>query len=301
MAKEISALEANDTWTLQPLPPGKRAIDSKWVYKVKYHPDGSIERYKARLVAKGYTQIEGVDFHETFAPVAKLVTVRCLLAIAAARNWELHQLDVNNAFLHGDLEEDVYMKIPQGFAKQGEHRVCRLLKSLYGLRQASRNWYQKFTTSLLSIGFQKSSADHSLFLSSSGGYFVSVLIYVDDVIITGNDSTKITKLKQYLDAQFHIKDLGKLKYFLGIEVARSPVGIALSQWKYVLDILAECGLTGCKPVAFPMEQQHKLSLDLGDVCTDLGEYRRLIGRLLYLTITHPDIVTSLSLARTSVM
>ncbi|KAK3027227.1 hypothetical protein RJ639_041645 [Escallonia herrerae] len=113
MAKEISAWEANNTWTLMPLPSGKRAIDSKWVYKVKFHPDGTVERYKARLVAKGYTQIEGLDFHETFAPVAKLVTLRCLLAIASIKKWELHQLDVNNAFLHGDLEEEVYMKIPQ--------------------------------------------------------------------------------------------------------------------------------------------------------------------------------------------
>ncbi|KAK3035613.1 hypothetical protein RJ639_033205 [Escallonia herrerae] len=115
MAKEISALEANNTWTFMPLPSGKRAIDSKWVYKVKFHPDGTVERYKARHVAKGYTQIEGLDFHETFSPVAKLVTVRCLLAIASIKKWELHQLDVNNAFLHGDLEEEVYMKIPQGW------------------------------------------------------------------------------------------------------------------------------------------------------------------------------------------
>lgn len=140
MAKEISALEANHTWTLQIFPPGKRAIDSKWVYKVKYKPDRSIERYKARLVAKGYTQIEGVDFHEIFSLVTKIVTVRCLLAVAAIQNWELYQLDVNNTFLLGDLEEGVYMKIPQGFAKEGEQRVCRLQKSLFGLCQASRNW-----------------------------------------------------------------------------------------------------------------------------------------------------------------
>lgn len=275
---------------MEPLPPGKRAIDSKWVYKVKYRPDGSIECYKARLVAKGYTQIEGVDFHETFAPVAKLVTVRCLLALASIQQWELHQLDVNNAFLHGDLEEEVYMKIPQGFAKQGEQRVCRLRKSLYGLRQASRNWYHKFTTSLLDIGFRQSDADHSLFIySHTGGSIIAALIYVDDVIITGTNSARISQLKRYLDAKFHIKDLGNLKYFLGIEVARSPTGIALSQRKYVLDILTESGLTGCKPVTFPMERQHKLSLDSGDLCTDPGQYRRLVGRLLYLTITRPDI------------
>lgn len=124
MRKEIQALEENGTWILVKLPPGKRAIDSKWVYKIKYKPNGEVERYKARLVSKGYTQVEGIDFHETFAPVAKLVTVRCALAVASKKNWEVHQLDVNNAFLHGDLEEDIdiyiyiYMKIPQGFAKE---------------------------------------------------------------------------------------------------------------------------------------------------------------------------------------
>ncbi|KAK3038369.1 hypothetical protein RJ639_030269 [Escallonia herrerae] len=289
MAKEISALEANNTWTLMPLPSGKRAIDSKWVYKVKFHPDGTVERYKARLVAKGYTQIEGLDFHETFAPVAKLVTVRCLLAIASIKKWELHQLDVNNAFLHGDLEEEVYMKIPQGFSKQGENRVCRLQKSLYGLRQASRNWYHKFTQSLLVVGFIQSQSDHSLFTFARKGSFLAVLIYVDDVIVTGTDSAKISWLKHYLDTKFHIKDLGKLKYFLGIEVARSSDGIVLSQRKYVLDILTECGLTGCKPSSSPMAEQNQLDLNSGELCDDPGQYRRLIGRLLYLTITRPDI------------
>ncbi|CAH9132305.1 unnamed protein product, partial [Cuscuta epithymum] len=123
MQKEIHALEENGTWTLIHLPPGKKVVDSKWVYKIKYKPNGDIERYKARLVAKGFTQVEGIDFHETFAPVAKLVTVRCLLAVAAKHNWEVHQLDVNNAFLHGDLNEDVYMRVPQGFAKNGDTRV----------------------------------------------------------------------------------------------------------------------------------------------------------------------------------
>ncbi|KAK3035428.1 LOW QUALITY PROTEIN: hypothetical protein RJ639_032853, partial [Escallonia herrerae] len=276
MAKEISALEANNTWTLMPLPSEKRAIDSKWVYKVKFHPDGTVERYKAQLVAKGYTQIEGLDFHETFAPVAKLVTVQCLLAIASIKKWELHQLDVNNAFLHGDLEEEVYMKIPQGFSKQGENRVCRLQKSLYGLRQASRNWYHKFTQSLLVVGFIQSQSDHSLFTFACKGSFLAVLIYVDDVIVTGTDSAKISWLKHYLDTKFHIKDLGKLKYFLGIEVARSSDGIVLSQRKYVLDILTECGLTGCKPSSSPMAEQHQLDLNSGELCDDPGQYRRLI-------------------------
>ncbi|KAC9709417.1 hypothetical protein E3N88_45361 [Mikania micrantha] len=151
MKKEIKALEQNQTWSLEVLPEGKKAIDSKWVYKIKYKPNGDIERYKARLVAKGFTQMEGIDYHETFAPVAKLVTIRTVLALAVKGDWQIHQLDVNNAFLHGDLNEEVYMKIPQGFTKGRETKVCRLRKSIYGLKQASRNWFHKFTNTLMNL------------------------------------------------------------------------------------------------------------------------------------------------------
>ena len=138
MQQEIKALQSNHTWSLVPLPTHKHPIGCKWVYKIKLNPDGTVERYKARLVAKGYNQVEGIDYNETFAPVAKLTTVRVLLSLAAIRNWHLHQLDVNNAFLHGDLSEEVYMKLPPGFGRKGENRVCKLHKSLYGLKQASR-------------------------------------------------------------------------------------------------------------------------------------------------------------------
>ncbi|KAK3038220.1 hypothetical protein RJ639_029660 [Escallonia herrerae] len=161
--------------------------------------------------------------------------------------------------------------------------------SLSANSTASRNWYQKFTVALLAIGFRQSTADYSLFTFNHGGSFVVVLVYVDDVFITGTDSDCICKLKNYLDTYFHIKNLGKLKYFLGIELARPPAWIFLSQRKYVLDILAECGLTGCKPASFPMEQQHKLSNESGGICKNSKEYRRLVGRLLYLNITCPDI------------
>ncbi|CAH9090143.1 unnamed protein product [Cuscuta epithymum] len=294
MQKEITALEENKTWTLVELPPGKRVVDSKWVYKIKYKPNGDIERYKARLVARGFTQVEGIDFHDTFAPVAKLVTVRCLLAIAAKRNWIVHQLDVNNAFLHGDLSEDVYMCIPQGFLKSGDTRVCKLQKSLYGLRQASRNWHQKFTQALHGIGFRQSRADHSLFIFQQGPITTFALIYVDDVILAGNNAPHISTVKGYLDTQFSIKDLGKLKYFLGIEVARSPDSFILSQRKYTLDILEESGFLAGRPCSFPMEQNLKLRPDDNSPLVDVSSYRRLIGRLLYLTVTRPDIVYSVS-------
>ncbi|XP_022003043.1 uncharacterized protein LOC110900463 [Helianthus annuus] len=162
-------------------------------------------------VAKGFTQLEEVDYHDRFTPVAKLVTIRTLLAEAVKRNWMIQQLDVNNAFLHGDLEEEVYMKIPDGFAKQGEAHVCRLRKSIYGLKQASRNWYQKFTKALIELGFRQSKEDYSLFIYKSERSYVAALIYVDDVVIVGNDSVKIQHTKDQLDEMFSVKYMGPLK------------------------------------------------------------------------------------------
>ncbi|CAL8992943.1 unnamed protein product [Prunus brigantina] len=292
MAKELQALEQNHTWSLTSLPAGKHPIGCKWVYKVKYHSNGSVERYKARLVAKGYTQQEGLDYTETFSPTAKLVTFRCLLALAAVRNWPLHQLDVQNAFLHGDLNEEVYMTLPPGFCRQGENLVCRLHKSLYGLKQASRNWFAKFTTALRAAGFVQSLADYSLFTRSQNNSFTALLIYVDDIVITGDDPKAIQSIKDFLNVRFRIKDLGPLKYFLGIEVARSKKGIFISQRKYALEILDDAGLLGARPSPFPMEQTLRLRPDEGKPLKDATKYRRLVGRLIYLTVTRPDIAFS---------
>jgi hypothetical protein len=153
MQFELAALEANNTWSLTSLPPGKTPIGCRWIYKIKRHSDGTIECHKARLVAKGYTQLEGIDFHDTFSPTAKMITVRCLLALAAAQNWSLHQLDVHNAFLHGDLHEEIYMCPPPGLRRQGENLMCRLHKSLYGLKQASRQWFATFSAAIQAAGY----------------------------------------------------------------------------------------------------------------------------------------------------
>ncbi|KAL2928646.1 Retrovirus-related Pol polyprotein from transposon RE2 [Bienertia sinuspersici] len=287
MQKEIRALEDNNTWEMTDLPTGKKALGSRWVYKVKYNADGTVERLKARLVILGNHQVEGVDYTETFAPVAKMVTVRAFLAVAAAKNWELHQMDVHNAFLHGDLTEEVYMKPPPGFSSRG--KVCRLLKSLYGLKQAPRCWFAKLSTSLKQYGFHQSYSDYSLFTYRNGSVQLNVLVYVDDLIISGNDSSALTTFKQYLCTCFHMKDLGRLKYFLGIEVARSAEGILLCQRKYALDIITETGLLGAKPASFPIEQNHSLALARGDLLTDPERYRRLVGRLIYLSFTRPDL------------
>uniref|UniRef100_A0A2N9FY23 Reverse transcriptase Ty1/copia-type domain-containing protein n=1 Tax=Fagus sylvatica TaxID=28930 RepID=A0A2N9FY23_FAGSY len=290
MSAELSALEANHTWSLTTLPPGKHPIGCKWVYKVKLKADGSLERYKARLVAKGYTQQEGLDYSETFSPVAKFSTVRTLLAIASVQHWSLTQLDVNNAFLHGDLSEEVYMVLPPGFPSKGEtNMVCKLNKSLYGLKQASRQWFAKFSSTILKQGFVQSKSDYSLFTRTQGTTFIALLVYVDDILLASNNIEAVHSLKASLHSEFKLKDLGNLKYFLGLEVARSNKWISLCQRKYALDILSDSGMLGCKLVSTPMEQNLKLSQSDGDLLDDASLYRRLVGRLLYLTVTRPDI------------
>lgn len=243
-------------------------------------------------MVKGYTQVEGEDFNETFAPVAKMTTVCCLLTVAIAKGWELHQMDVSNAFLHGDLEEEVYMQVSNGYDTPKAGMVCRLRKSLYGLKQASRNWYSKLSQALIEYGFQESHADHSLFTYTREGKFMAVLIYVDDLVIAGNCSDTCTNFKQYLRRCFHMKDLGPLKYFLGLELARGSTALFICQHKYTLDILDECKMLDCKPSAFPMEKNQKLAVDSGPTYSDPPRYRRLIGCLIYLTITRPEITYS---------
>ncbi|KAH9689130.1 retrovirus-related pol polyprotein from transposon RE1 [Citrus sinensis] len=295
MYSELQALENNGTWTVVSLPPGKRAIGCKWVYRIKYNADGTIERYKARLVILGNKQVEGIDYTETFAPVAKLVTVRTFLAVAAARNWELHQMDVHNAFLHGELNEEVYMRLPPGFTSNESGMVCRLRKSLYGLKQAPRCWFAKLAAALKTYGFAQSSSDYSLFTLHRDNIHLLVLVYVDDIIVSGNHSEAIRVFKMYLSDCFYMKDLGPLKYFLGIEVARNPTGIFLSQRKYVLDIISEAGLLGAKPAPFPLEPNHQLALAEGLYFSDPAKYRRLVGRLIYLSATRPELSYSVHL------
>jgi len=237
--EEMEALNRNRTWDLVPLPAGKKTVGCKWVFSIKHKADGSIERYKARLVAKGYTQTYGIDYQETFSPVAKLNTVRVLLSVAANLDWPLHQFDVKNAFLHGDLKEEVYMDIPPGYISSSIGIVCWLQRALYGLKQSPRAWFGRFSIAMRKYGFQQSNSDHTLFLKRRQGKITTLIIYVDDMIITGDDSEEIYRLEKHLAMEFEMKNLGGLKYFLGIEVARSKQGIFLSQRKYVLDLLAE--------------------------------------------------------------
>lgn len=190
MESELKALEENHTWVITDLSPGKHPIDCKYVYKIKFNSDDSIERLKVRLVGKGFTQQEGIDYTETFFLVAKLVTVHVLLSVAAIKGWSLYQFDVHNAFLQGDLE-DIYMNKPPGYQKGAPHQVCKLTKSLHGLKQASRQWYSKFSHSLIAFGFHQSKADYSLFTKADGTSFTALLVYVDDIIVARNCSKSI--------------------------------------------------------------------------------------------------------------
>ena len=289
MKTELTALERTRTWKLVDLPPNIKPIGYRWVYKIKHHADGSIERFKARLVAKGYNQIKGLDYFDTYSPVAKLTTIRLVLALASIHSWHLHQLDVNNALLHGDLQEDVYLTLPPGFKSEKPNQVCKLLKSLYGLKQASRKWYEKLTSLLVQNGYTQAASNHSLFTKTTSFSFTFLLVYVDDVILAGTSLSEFSFIKNILHTSFQIKDLGQLKYFLGLEVSHSKSGISICQRKYCLDLLSDTGFTDSKLVSTPSDPSSRLHHDAITPYHDIPSYRRLVGILLYLNSTRPDI------------
>jgi len=289
MDNEIRDFNGNHTWKFVDLPPNVVTIGSKWVYKIKRHVDGTIKRFKAKLAAQGFTQTEGLDYFETFSPVAKLSTVRLLLALASIHGWHLHQLDVNNTFLHGDLNESAYMRIHQGVISPKSGKVCKLKKSLYGLKRASRQLFEKITKFLFTQGFTEAASDHTLFIKSTSTSFTVILVYVDDIILASTSLDVFDDLKAALHNTFCIKNLGPLKFFLGLEVARTSKGISLCQRKYCLELLEDVGLTSCNPASTPLDPSMRLSQDGGPPYTDITAYRRLVGILLYLTTTRPDI------------
>ncbi|WRX09055.1 Reverse transcriptase [Theobroma cacao] len=257
MNLELKDLQDNRTWTIVPLPSNSHVIGCKWIYKVKLKANGEIERYKTRLVAKGYNQIPGFDYQETFNPVAKYSTVKVFFALVATNGWSLSQSNVNNVFLNGDLDEEVYIEIPQGYVVQeecpkGSKLVYELHKFLYGLKQASKKWNAKLTTSLLQFGFNQSLVDYSLF-------------------------TMKTSITDFVA-------------LLRLEIMDIIEGISISQRKYTLDFLEEHGMLGAKPISTPIDYNHKLQKSQnGELLADPTGYRQLIGNLLYLTFSRPDI------------
>ncbi|CAJ2668892.1 unnamed protein product [Trifolium pratense] len=290
MQSEFDALQQNNTWSLVPLPANIKAIGCKWIFRIKENPDGSINKYKARLVAKGFHQLQGFDFTETFSPVVKPLTIRLILTLAISYKWSLQQLDVNNAFLNGVLEEEVYMEQPQGFENSNPSMVCKLNKALYGLKQAPRQWFDKLTTTLVRFGFQTSKCDPSLFILNKDNHIVYLLVYVDDIIITGSSSQLVTSLVHKLNSVFSLKQLGLLDYFLGIEVKHLPNStLLLTQSKYIRDLLTKTNMLESNPISTPMMSTCKLSKVGSDKFHDPSLYRSVVGSLQYATITRPEI------------
>ncbi|KAL0837105.1 hypothetical protein Bca101_088995 [Brassica carinata] len=295
MIDEINSQLQNRTWDLVNCPDITNVVGCRWVFTIKRRADGTIERYKARLVAKGYNQRPGIDYNYTFSPVVKPATIRLVLSTAVTRNWSLKQLDVTTAFLQGRLDDEVYMMQPTGFQdKDIPTAVCKLRKAIYGLKQAPRAWYNELRTFLLQSGFKNSLADASLFIFNNGGILLYMLVYVDDIIITGNSQQHITRFIASLSHRFSLKDLGDLTYFLGIECTRTASGLYLTQERYIADLLHRTNMKNAKSVATPLCSTSNLTLLTGTPLDDASEYRSVVGSLQYLSLTRPDISFSVN-------
>ncbi|GJY50237.1 ribonuclease H-like domain-containing protein [Tanacetum coccineum] len=289
MYDEYKALIDNNTWILVPRPPNVNIVRSIWLYKHKYNADGSLNRYKARLVANGRSQQQGIDCDETFSPVVKPATIRTVLSLAVSRQWPIYQLDVKNAFLHDHLTKTVYMHQPPGFTDSAHSDyVCLLQKSLYGLKQTSRAWFQRFSSYVILASFYHSKTDSSLFIFHMGPDTTYLLLYVDDIILIAWSTSLLQRIISLLHTEFAMIDLGPLNYFLGISATRTTSGIFLSQTKYATEILKQAQMLNCNPCRTPIDTEKKLGPE-GSPVTDPTLYRSLAGSLQYLTFTRPNL------------
>lgn len=296
MQHEYDSLKSNKTWDLVTLPPGKSAISCKWVFKRKCDDSGNTLRYRARLVARGFLQQPGRDYEETFAPVVKWTTLRLLMAIAARKGFQVDHLDVTTAFLYGDLQEEVYMKQPEGLVdSMHADKVCRLKKALYGLKQSARSWYTKISTTLLTLGFESLKSEPCVFRSVSTEGEVYIALYVDDLYIFSSSSARTQMLKQELEKRFVMRDLGEVQSLLNVRVRKTADGFSLDQCHYIERLLAKYGMSDCNPVATPLPVNLKLDKAEKDSCSPGNLYQELIGCLTYLaTSSRPDIAYSVS-------
>lgn len=293
--EEMDSLTRNRTWTLTELPAGRKPISCKWIFKVKPGANGEPDRYKARLVARGFTQRYGYDYTETYAPVARLNTLRAVLAVANQQRLLVHQMDVRTAFLNGQLKEEIYMVQPEGF-QQGNGLVCRLNRSIYGLKQASRAWNDRFHQFVTSIGFKRSDNDPCLYIRSSGGEKVFLILYVDDILIVGHSLKAIRIVKTLLSKQFEMVDLGAVSNFLGMHIERDVDGriMRIDQQAYLNGLLKRFGMDECRPVSTPIECHLKLQKGEEGQRTD-KPYRELVGCLMYVTLaSRPDLSASVN-------
>ena len=303
MDREIATLDHASTWSNVQQPQSKNVVGSKWLYRIKRKADSSIEKYKARLVARGFTQIYGVDYFDTYSLVAQLTTIRYILAMATRHDWNINTFDFNGAYLNGELEEgeEIYMKQPPGYEDETT-TVKRLHKSLYGLKQAGRRWYETLCKALEDLGFRITHADPGLFLYNSGDNMLILAVHVDDCILTGNSPQLMNNFKHLIHEHYTITDLGPIHWILGIKVThdRSARTLSLSQSSYIDTVLSRFKMASTNPVGCPMapgaiftkDQSPTEAQELDHMCK--VPYREAIGSLMYLAVaTRPDIAFSI--------
>lgn len=286
---EYESLIKNETWSLCDLPKNRKAISGKWVFKLKRKFNGEVDKYKARFVAKGFSQKQGFDFNETYAPVAKLPTLRILLSIAVRFDMHVHQMDVKGAFLNGDLREDIYMVQPEGYANG--NKVCKLNKAIYGLKQASRMWNEKFHGFMTRMGFKRCASDYCLYTKFKNGIRCYILLNVDDLLIICDDLQMVKAIKSLLAKEFEMTDIGTAYTFLGIHIQhdRENGTIQLSQEQYLKNVIRKFGMNEAKPISTPIEKGLHLPMDKSIESANVP-YRELIGCLTYATLTtRPDL------------
>ncbi|KAJ3474117.1 hypothetical protein NLI96_g12642 [Meripilus lineatus] len=296
--KEFDGLIANGTWEYCQLPPGAKAIGCRWVLNIKHLADGTIDRYKARLVAQGFSQRPGFDYVETFAPTVRMATIRVILALAALEDLELYSIDISQAFLNGDLDVDIYMQQPEGFERGNPGDVVRLVKGLYGLKQAGRLWNQKLHSVLLQMGFKRLKSDASVYLFIRDDVRVIIPIFIDDITLAGRSVASIKAVIAELATHFKLRDLGPSSYLLGIEITRnrSLRSLSLSQRQYIINTLTTFSMFDCNPVSTPMDPGLSLSAADGPQTDSERQemstipYINAVGALMYLsTCIRPDI------------
>src|SRR6266702_3104608 len=296
--EEMEAHRLNGTWEIVKLPPSRCAIGSRWFMKVKHNADGSLDRYKSRLVAKGYSQRPGFDFKETFAPTVRYSTIHIVLTLAALEDLELRSVDISHAYLNGTLEEEIYMQQPEGFEVGGPDHVCRLRKSLYGLKQAGRVWNKTLHSVLCSMGFNCVQSDHGLYIYLRDDVRILMLVFADDITLACKDGAKIDSIVQELSKHFKLRDLGPTTQLLGLEIHRdrSNLRLSISQSQYISNLIDEHGLNDSKPVSTPLNPGTRLSTSMcpqndaeaSEMCQ--YPYISVVGCLMYLAVTtRPDI------------
>lgn len=303
MNEEMKSLKQNNTWDIVKLPENKQTVKNKWIFKRKLDEKGNVNRYKARLVAQGYSQKYGEEYDEVFAPVVRQTTFRALLTVAGKRKMSVKHYDIETAYLNGDIHHEIYMNQPEGYEVPGkEHYVCKLKRSLYGLKQSANEWNKKLNDSLIQVGFKQGEIDPCLYVKYSRGTWIYVLIYVDDLIAASTSNENLSDFESDLKSFYKMKDLGDIKFYLGINVERDSNGIFyLHQGSYINRKINEFGFEDCKPSKIPLEPGYMKRNEVEDPLETNNTYRKAIGSLLYIsTNTRPDIAVSTSILASKV-